>query len=56
MTTLAVLFMSCAVFFVVFLAAWCYYQVLVHPGENSDSAPPDLKNHGDEAPPPDGVV
>jgi hypothetical protein len=31
MTTLAVIFMSTALLFVVVLAVWCYYQILKKP-------------------------
>lgn len=40
MTTLAVLFMSIAVLFVVGLAAWCYYQVLIRHRESSRAGTP----------------
>ena len=40
MTTLAVLFMSTALVFVIGLATWCYYQILRKPPEKNRHSDP----------------
>lgn len=48
MTMLAVLFMGTAVLFVVILVAWCYYRVLVHVDELTDTESPDPKKRDND--------